>query len=147
MFRIISEPRGLIANFVAQASGARFEVEGSYAAIALLRDDEIRAGVLYNGFAWPNILMHIGAVPGRHWLTREFLFAMFDYPFRQLRCRRVTGTIPRKNKDCRKFAENLGFEFEGKMRNAAEDDDLMVYGLLEEKCRFHRENFKQRATQ
>lgn len=146
-FRVINEPKSLIANFVSAVNDVPFSAGNGYAALGLVRDDSLVAGVVYNGFSWPDILMHIGAVPGRHWLTREFLFAMFDYPFRQLRCARVTGLIPKKNKDCRIFAEHLGFEFEGKMRRALPDDDLMVYGLLEEKSTWHREAFKNRIRE
>lgn len=144
MFRIINEPKNLIGNFVASVNAVPFNPGNDFSALGLARDDELISGIIYNGFSWPDILMHIGSVPGRKWLNREFLYSMFAYPFVQLRCQRVTGLIPRKNKDCRRFAEHLGFEFEGKMRRALVDDDLMVYGLLEEKCKWHREEFRAR---
>ena len=81
-------------------------------------------------------MAHIAGKPGRRWLTREFLFAIFDYPFNQLGVRRITGLVPKKNKDARRFDEHLGFEYEGNMRNALADDDMIIYGMLKEKCKW-----------
>lgn len=124
---IIAQPKEYIASFVSlMGGGGPFR---EYTALGLMRNGELVAGVVYNFYTGTNICMHIGAKPGRMWLNREFLHAAFDYPFNELGCRRVTGLVPKKNKDARRFDEHLGFKLEGCMRQALADDDMLIYGM------------------
>lgn len=107
-----------------------------YQAIGWEKDGELQAVVVYNYCSKADISMHVAAVPGRRWMTREFLKAVFAYPFKQLGVRRVTGFVPAKNTDAQRFDEHLGFEREGYMKHAMPDDDVIVYGMLRERCRF-----------
>ena len=110
-------------------------------AIGLERDGELLAVVVYNYFSGEgaDIAMHIAAVPGRRWMTRQFLRVAFRYPFVQLKCRRVTGYVPASNADALKFDLHLGFQQEGRMREALKNgEDVIVLGMLERECRWHR---------
>jgi len=135
---IICQPKEQIAEFVSSAVGgsARHFPWGNYSALGLTSSGQLVAGVIYNHYAGPTICAHIGAVPGKKWLTRSFLRAMFDYPFNQLKVRRITGLVPKRNRAARKFDEHLGFKLEGCMRHALPDDDMLVYGMLREECRW-----------
>lgn len=139
---VVSQPKDAIARFVAERIG-----EGNYlpwnefSAIALVDESRILAGVVYNQYSAANICMHIGAIPGRHWLCPEFLFAAFDYPFRVLGLRRVTGLVPRKNNDARRFDEHLGFILEGCLEEALPEDDLLIFGMLKRNCRWISDEF------
>jgi RimJ/RimL family protein N-acetyltransferase len=103
--------------------------------IGLEDDGELLAVVVYNLYSGADIAMHIAAVPGRLWMTREFLRVAFRYPFVQLGCRRVSGFVPASNADAQRFDEHLGFRREGLMRHALPDDDIIVYGMLREEAR------------
>lgn len=104
-------------------------------AIGLEEDGELLAVVVFNLYSSADIAMHIAAVPGRRWMTREFLRVAFRYPFVQLGCRRVSGYVPASNADAQRFDEHLGFQREGLMRHALPDDDIIVYGMLREEAR------------
>ena len=133
---IISQPSHLIAHFVALRQGKpELESWGHYSALGLVRGDRIVAGVVYNNWEAQNVCAHIGAIEGRHWLTRSFLHAMFAYPFVQCGKRRITALVAKRNKTARKFVDNLGFVYEGSLRHYYGNDDLIVYGLLRERCR------------
>ena len=134
---IVAQPKQEIADFVSSiiGEGQHFPFE-DFSALALKQDGAIIAGVIYNHFTGTNIMMHVAAIPGRKWLTRDFLFACFDYPFNQLNVRRITGIVPKKNKEARRFDTHLGFEYEGNMRHALPDDDMLIYGMLKEKCKW-----------
>lgn len=132
---IVTQPKERIAAFVARAQGLA-EPWGNYTAIGLVRDGALVAGVVYNNFGGAGVCAHIGAVTGGRWMTREFLRAIFDYPFAQLGKRRITGLVARRNKSARRFVENLGFKYEGCVRHALEKDDLICYGMLRAECRF-----------
>ena len=80
--------------------------------------------------------MHIASDGSRNWLSRDFLAAMFAYPFVQLRLHRVTGLIAASNADSLRFARHIGFRDEGVMREGAPDGDMMVLGMLRRECRW-----------
>lgn len=129
MFRIITEPKDLIGRYVAREIGVQ-QSWGEFASVGLIRDDELMAGVVFYGFSWPNIMMHIAA----DHITPGFIAAVVDYPFRQLKCRSLSGTIHKRNKKSRRFAEHLGAEYRGTLKDAAPDDDVMIYQLMAEKA-------------
>lgn len=109
---------------------------GQYEAIGLVRDGEIIAATIYNHYTGPNVMTSIAGAPGRRWMTRAYLGAIFRYPFLQLRVRRITALVETCNSDSRRLVEHMGFTVEGLMRHAAVDDDLLVYGMLRQDCRF-----------
>jgi RimJ/RimL family protein N-acetyltransferase len=110
---------------------------GSAIGIGQYKDGKIIAGVVYNLYNGPSICMHVAAEPGTRWLTRDFLFRVFAYPFIQLGCNRVTGLVRTDNMEARRFDEHLGFKQEGVIRKGASDGtDMILYGMLMEECRW-----------
>lgn len=134
---IITQPKELIGAFVNVRQGFPPETFwGNFNALGLVIDSRLVAGVIYNGYESANVNMHIGAI-GSHWLTPEFLFAAFDYPFNELSKNRASAYIKGSNAKAHKFVRHLGFKYEGKLRRFYKDgDDQIVYGLLREQCRF-----------
>lgn len=125
MYRIITEPKELIARYVARKCRADVEIQ-AYSAVGLVRDDELMAGAVFHGYAWPAILMNIAADR----MTPGFIAAITHYAFEQLRCKSVIGFIKRRNKPSRDFAEHWGAKLRGPLIEAAPDDDLMLYQLM-----------------
>lgn len=125
MFRIITEPKELIGRYVGREIGIA-PTWGDFAAVALVKDDELVAGAVFYGFSWPNIMMHIAG----ECFTAGFVAAVVDYPFRQLKCRSMSGVIHKKNRRSRDFAEHLGAKYRGTLFEAAPDDDVMMYQLM-----------------
>jgi RimJ/RimL family protein N-acetyltransferase len=110
---------------------------GSAIGIGQYKDGKIIAGVVYNQYNGPSICMHVAAEPGSRWMTRDFLFRAFAYPFIQLGCNRVTGLVRADNMEARRFDEHLGFKQEGIIRKGADDGtDMILYGMLKEECRW-----------
>lgn len=109
---------------------------GSFRAIGLVTETEILAAVIYNDFYEAGCAIHIAAVPGKSWLTREFLFAAFDYPFNQLKFRRLTGYVASRNLEAQRLDEHLGFKREGYLRHMLPDDDVILYGMIRNECRY-----------
>jgi RimJ/RimL family protein N-acetyltransferase len=106
-------------------------------AIGLRRDGDLVAGVLYEGINDFNLWMHVAAVPGRRWLTRDYLRAVFGYPFLVCGVRRISAYVDASNADARRFDEGLGFREEARLRGAAADGgDLILYALWREECRY-----------
>ena len=98
---------------------------------------ELIAGVAFENYTKTNISIHVAALDGRHWLSRDFLFRVFAYPFLQLNCHRVTGLVRVDNIKAQRLDEHLGFVREGVLRRGATDGtDYIIYGMLKEECRW-----------
>lgn len=104
-------------------------------AIGRLRDGKIVGGILYEDFNGANIMCHI-AGEGRQWLNREFLWAIFHYPFEYLGASRMTAPVASVNQACRRFVEHLGFTQECVMEGAHPQGDIIIYRLKAEDCRW-----------
>jgi len=70
------------------------------------------------------------------WISKKVLRAIFSYPFKQLGCRRVTVMTPSKHAHMRQLIDRLGFKQEGILRDAYQDDDCVVYGMLRSECKW-----------
>lgn len=105
---------------------------GHYVAIGYERD-ALCGGVVFTQYSKANIVV---ATVLEAPLTRRFLRAIFYYPFHQLGVRRVTALVDAKNTKSRSLVEKVGFVKEGTMREAAPEDDVIVYGMLRSECRW-----------
>jgi len=113
---------------------------GKAEGIGWVAGERLRAGVAYCDFNGVNIVCHIASDGSRRWATREYLWAIFDYPFRQLGVKRMTVCVGEGNSDSRRFVEHLGFELEATLQLAHPTGDLLVYRMFKESCRWRNEN-------
>jgi len=104
--------------------------------IGLEEDGELIAGVTFDYYNGASICMHVAAVEGKRWMTREYLWFCFHYPFEQLKVKRITGLVPESNLAARKFDEHLGFKLEARMKEAAPDGDVLVYAMFKDDCKY-----------
>ncbi len=108
-----------------------------YQTIGLERDGKLCAVVVFNLYSGADIAMHVASDGSRRWMTRAFLRAVFRYPFIQLGVRRVTGYVPATNRDALDFDLHIGFQPEGRMRQALPDGtDVLILGMLKAECRY-----------
>lgn len=129
---VINDER--VPRFVAQQTGASDFT--AFASIGI-EDSEghIIAGVVYDQYNKANVCMHVAAIaPG--WLTRKFLWMVFDYPFNQLGVQRVTGLVPSTNVCALRFDTHLGFKQETKLIGAYPGGDLLVLRMFRHECRW-----------
>lgn len=84
------------------------------------------AGVVYDNWNGRNVECHI-ASEGANWLTREYLWTIFDYPFNQMKAERITAPVVEDNSASRRFVEHLGFEQEARLYGAHPSGDILVY--------------------
>lgn len=132
---IYGQDKRFVDWFEAQVPDSEFDDRA--AAIGLEQDGEIIASVVFDMYTGPSICMHVAAVPGRRWMTREYLWRCFAYPFLQLKCNRITGLVREDNLEAQKFDEHLGFKREGLIRRGATDGaNIILYGMLRDECRF-----------
>lgn len=109
---------------------------GTHVAIGVLRGDELVGGVVYHNYRYHDIEFS-GAFTTPRWCLPQTLRGLFQYPFEQLGCVRMTTVTARNNKRARRMDEGLGFRLEGCLRKAFDGkQDAMIYGLMREHCKF-----------
>lgn len=97
-------------------------------------DGQLEAVAMYNNFTRVGCNIHIVSNRGKRWASRAFLHAAFAYPFIQLNLKRLTALVPGKNTDALTLDMRLGFQVEGRMAEATDDDDLVILGMLRRNC-------------
>jgi RimJ/RimL family protein N-acetyltransferase len=116
---------------------------GAAVGIGLKKNGEIIAGVVFNDYNGVNIQMHVASDGSKRWLTREFLWTVFDYPFNQAKVNRITTLVGEGNKEALKFNEHIGFERETTLRGAHPTGDFIVYVMWKRNCAWISQEFKK----
>lgn len=124
-----------VVRWVASRIGDHGNFGVATQAIGWERNGRLVAGVVYADYNGPNVWCHI-ASEGSHWLTRRYLWAIFDYPFNQMNVKRITCPVGEGNSKSRRFVEKLGFKAETTLRAAHPTGDLLLYSMFKESCRW-----------
>ena len=135
MKRLIIADGERVIPYVDQAIGGREHLPLDSFCIGVVDDnDELQGGVVFTSFDGVGVTLH-SAGKNRMWLNRMFLKAVFSYPFKQLKCKRLSTLVRADNPHAAVIAEKAGFTLEGRLRKAEIDGcDLLVYGMLKEEC-------------
>ena len=127
----------MVTGWVARRTNEYGDFSASQA-IGWERRGELVAGVVYAQWNGPNVVCHIASDGSKRWLTREYLWTIFDYPFNQMSVKRITVCIGEGNTDSRRFVRNLGFEEEAIHPEAHLTGALITYRMWRNNCRFLR---------
>jgi len=94
------------------------------------------AGVLFDSYNGASVCMHVAAVEGKRWMTRDYLWLSFALPFMQWNVKKIIGLVGSANTAAREFDENLGFVLEATLKDAHPDGDLLLYTMRRDQCRW-----------
>ncbi len=122
-----------VVDYVAKRTN-EFGNFGCAQGIGWLRDGELVAGVVYAEFNGPNVVCHIASDGSRHWLTREYLWTIFDYPFNQMGVNRITVCVGQGNADSTRFVKHLGFTIEAELEGAHPTGSLLIFRMFRNEC-------------
>lgn len=111
-------------------------------AIGLERDGKIVAGVIYEHWNGKSVHVHL-AIEGP--VTREFLWVIADYPFRQLKAYKLIAPILATNARMVKLALKLGFRREASIQDAHPDGNILLFTMLERDCRLLKGQYGKRC--
>ena len=90
----------------------------------------IAAVAVYNGFTGSMCSIHLVSDGKRRWLSGRTAFGILGYPFNVLDLERLSGYIAASRTDALILALRMGFQFEGRLREAFQGEDVIVLGLL-----------------
>lgn len=111
-----------------------------------VEDEESRliAGVAFDNYNVAAIQIHVAALPGANWLSKELLQKVFSYPFRQLGVQKLIGLVGSTNAAALRFDLSLGFRIEATLKDAYPDGDLHILTMTQDQCRWLNVNSKDR---
>lgn len=92
------------------------------------------AGVLYEDWNGVNIVCHIRG--DGNWACREFLAVIFDYPFNQLKAKRITVPIASTNFRSIGLVTKMGFTLECTLAQATPEGDLHLFRMWRDNCKY-----------
>ena len=133
----------IVGPWVCEKAGGEYHKGDT--AIGLVIDGELKAGLLYNGYTGASISMH-SRCDDKKAPNMMFYWLIFDYPFNQLKVKRISGIVSSANKEAQEIDEKLGFVRETILRDYFLDGDAIVYVMRRENCRW-LELGKRYATQ
>lgn len=113
------------------------ELPPKSSSICRVRNGTLLGGAVYfNKFGTTSISAHI-AGKDPHWLNRDLLFMLFDYPFNQLKVERIFGFVAEDNQHAIRFNLKLGFTFVTHIPHMYKNDTAcLVMQMEREYCRF-----------
>lgn len=104
-------------------------------AVGWTRDDEITCGAFYETYTRRSITATIAVAPGAV-MPKEFLRAIFHYPFVQLGCEKIVALIAENNWKSQNLVEKMGFVREAVVADYYPEGDLFIYSMMKSQCRF-----------
>ena len=131
-----------VGNWVAERLETGF-FAGRSAAIGLVKDGEIVAGVIYENWNYCSIVAHM-VVEGR--LNRSFVSAIFDYAYNTCGVHKVICPVYSENYKSRKLVEKMGFVEEARLSDCQPNGDIVLYTLKRVDCRFLEDRYGQKDT-
>jgi hypothetical protein len=102
----------------------------------------------YDGYNGASVQMHVAGEG--HWMSRDLLWAAFDYPFNVMECKVVLGLIPSGNKEALELNKHLGFQIDTVLPYAHPDGALVVMVMYRGDCRWlkaHKHWRQQHASE
>jgi hypothetical protein len=98
-------------------------------------DGNLVAVIAFCGFLPNCCSMHIASV-GENWMSKDLLWACFDYPFKKLEKKVILVGINAENKKAVNLNRHLGFRDEAIIKDAHENGDLLLMSMRKEHCKW-----------
>lgn len=131
----------VVGQWVCEKAGGQWK-DGD-TAIGVKDEHGLFVGVVYDGYTGASIAIHSRCDnPAK--VPRKFYWMIFDYPFNQLKVKRITGIVSTANEKAQRVDEHLGFKREAILRDYFLDGDAIIYVMTREDCRFLRGKYVQR---
>jgi hypothetical protein len=127
-----------MAEWCAERLGEPLEIFGfnrrgepMFQTIGFARDNKLACVVVAYHATNDSIMCSFAAETPR-WASKENVAAWGAWIFGQLGMKHTSAIVIKSNKRSRKFIEGVGYRVEGKIRKAANGEDMIIYGMLKE---------------
>jgi len=124
------------ARQICEAAGVAYN-QAVDPSIVRVEKDKLLGGSVYQNYTGGNgsIGIHVASFAPR-WINQDLLFMTFHYPFEQLGCNKLFGTVPANNEAALSFNLKLGFRVEQVIKDVYPDGDMILMAMHRAECRW-----------
>ena len=98
-------------------------------------DGILKSVVCYNNFVGKSCNISI-ASEGSGFFNKDYLWAIFDYPFNKLNLKVIIATVAGNNEKSCNICRKLGFKEVALIADAHEQGDLVIFSMRANDCRW-----------
>jgi L-amino acid N-acyltransferase YncA len=98
-------------------------------------DGEVKAVVAFDNVLDKSCMMHTAAIVP-NWISKDLLWACFDYPFNILKVKVILASVASTNTEALRLDRHLGFVDKAYIEDAHIDGDLVILAMRRENCRW-----------
>lgn len=124
-------------DFINEILGVKFDPKMAICMASLSSSGDILGVVVYDRFTTTGVELSVASVSPR-FLTKDFLDAVFHYPFVTCGKTRVTAVIEEDNHRAMRLNTGLGFVSEAKLKCWYGNKDGIILRMLRDECRWVR---------
>ena len=126
-------------NLIASAAHVQYVPKLHQCVAEYDNNDILRGGVLFTDWMGGSIQVHVAGFR-KNWASKTLLFLTFDYPFKQLKVKKLIGLVPEINWRARNLNLHLGFKIECLIDDVFNDSNslngMYIMSMKREDCRW-----------
>jgi RimJ/RimL family protein N-acetyltransferase len=131
--RVVTDNQEHLRGWITGVLGMQFSPYATF--IGQEIDGEVKAVVAFDNILDKSCEMHTAAIVP-NWISKDLLWACFDYPFNILKVKVILATVASSNTEALKLDRHLGFVDKAYIEDAHIDGDLVILAMRRENCRW-----------
>jgi RimJ/RimL family protein N-acetyltransferase len=131
--RVVTDNQDHLRGWITGVLGMQFSPYATF--IGQEIDGEVKAVVAFDNILDKSCEMHTAAIVP-NWISKDLLWACFDYPFNILKVKVILATVASSNTEALKLDRHLGFVDKAYIEDAHIDGDLVILAMRRENCRW-----------
>ena len=133
MRSVTTEDQGYLRSWISGVLGVKFDETTT--CIGQKIDGEVKAVIAYTNYQEKSCCMHVASIQNG-WISKDLLWAAFDYPFNKLKVKVILALVASTNEEALKLDRHLGFVDKAYIEDAHLDGDLVILAMRRENCRW-----------
>jgi RimJ/RimL family protein N-acetyltransferase len=130
---VVTDDQAHLKGWITGVLGMQFSPYATF--IGQEIDGEVKAVVAFDNILDKSCQMHTAAIVP-NWISKDLLWACFDYPFNILKVKVIIATVASTNEEALKLDRHLGFLDKAYIEDAHIDGDLVILAMRRENCRW-----------
>jgi RimJ/RimL family protein N-acetyltransferase len=131
--KVVTDNQEHLRGWITGVLGLQFSPYATF--IGQEIDGEIKAVVAFDNILDKSCMMHTAAIVP-NWISKDLLWACFDYPFNILKVKVILASVASTNTEALKLDRHLGFVDKAYIEDAHIDGDLVILAMRRENCRW-----------
>jgi len=133
MRRVVTDNQEHLRGWITGVLGMQFSPYATF--IGQEIDGEVKAVVAFDNILDKSCMMHTAAIVP-NWISKDLLWACFDYPFNILKVKVILASVASTNKEALRLDRHLGFVDKAYIEDAHLNGDLVILAMRRENCRW-----------